>query len=84
MSFYVYLGGICPGVQSGNSLQYSCLENAVDRGVWWATVHGVTGSWAQLSTHIHAARRTSAKVRSEMCGSFFACPCYLEALLMWQ
>ena len=26
----------------GNTLQYSCLENAVDRGVWWATVHGVT------------------------------------------
>ena len=30
-----------PGVGNGNPLQYSCLENSMDRGVWWATVHGV-------------------------------------------
>ena len=82
MSFYVYLGGRSPGVGSGNPLQYSCLENALDRGVWWAAVHGVTGSRTQLSTHMHTAHRTSTKVGSEMCGSFFAYPCYLEALLM--
>ena len=29
-------------------LQYSCLENSVDRGAWWATVHGVTESWTWL------------------------------------
>ena len=29
---------------NGNSLQYSCLENSMDRGAWWATVHGVTKS----------------------------------------
>jgi len=28
-----------------NPLQYSCLENSMDRGAWWATVHGVTKSW---------------------------------------
>ena len=32
----------------GNSLQYSCLENPMDRGAWWATAHGVTKSQAQL------------------------------------
>ena len=32
----------------GNPLQYSCLENSMDRGVWQATVHGVTKSWTQL------------------------------------
>ena len=32
----------------GNPLQYSCLENPVDRGVWWATVHGVAKSQTQL------------------------------------
>ena len=32
-----------PGVGNGNSLQYSCLENSMDRGGWWDTVHGVTG-----------------------------------------
>ena len=29
-----------PGEGSGNSLQYSCLENPMDRGAWWAAVHG--------------------------------------------
>ena len=33
------------GEGNGNSLQYSCLENSMDRGAWWATVHGVTKSW---------------------------------------
>ena len=31
-----------PGEGNGNPLQYSCLENPMDRGVWWATVHGIT------------------------------------------
>ena len=30
-------------------LQYSCLENPMDRGAWWATVHGVAESWTRLS-----------------------------------
>ena len=30
------------GEGNGNSLQYSCMENPMDRGAWWATVHGVT------------------------------------------
>ena len=33
--------GISPGEGNGNPLQYSCLENSVDRGVWLAMVHGV-------------------------------------------
>ena len=43
--------GRAPGGGHGNPLQYSCLENAMDRGAWWATVHGVTKSQTQLSTH---------------------------------
>ena len=31
--------------ENGNPLQYSCLENPIDRGAWWATVHGVAKSW---------------------------------------
>ena len=31
-----------PGEGNGNPLQYSCLENSVDRGAWWVLVHGVT------------------------------------------
>ena len=33
--------GRCPGEGNGNPLQYSCLENPMDRGAWQATVHGV-------------------------------------------
>ena len=38
----------CPGVGNNNPLQYSCLENPMDRGAWWATVHGVAKSQTQL------------------------------------
>ena len=41
--------GRSPGEGNGNPLQYSCLENPMDRGTWWATIHGVTNSWTQLS-----------------------------------
>ena len=33
--------GRSPGERNGYPLQYSCLKNSMDRGVWWATVHGV-------------------------------------------
>ena len=36
------------GEGNGNSLQYSCLENPVDRGAWWAAVHGVAESRTRL------------------------------------
>ena len=36
---------ISPGEGNGNPLQYSCLENSMDRGVWWAIVHGIAKSW---------------------------------------
>ena len=41
---YIYVGK-----GHGNPLQYSCLENPMDRGAWWAIVHWVTKSWTQLS-----------------------------------
>ena len=41
--------GRSPGGRHGNPLQYSCLENPMDRGAWWATVHGVTNSQTRLS-----------------------------------
>ena len=46
--------GRYPGRGHGNSLQYSCPENPMDKAAWWATVHRVTKSWTQwkqLSTH---------------------------------
>ena len=41
--------GRAPGGEHGNPLQYSRLENLMDRGAWRATVHGVSQSWTQLS-----------------------------------
>ena len=38
-----------PGEGNGNPLQYSCLENPMDGGAWWATVHGVAKSRTRLS-----------------------------------
>ena len=48
--------GRFPEREHGNPLQYSCLENPMDRRAWWATVHKVARNWTQLkrlSMHIH-------------------------------
>ena len=37
--------GRFPGGEHGNALQYSCLENPMDRGAWWAILHRITKSW---------------------------------------
>ena len=41
--------GRYPGERNGNTLQYSCLGNPMDKGIWWATVHVVAKSWTKLS-----------------------------------
>ena len=38
----------CPGEGNGSPLQYSCLGNPMDRGAWWATVHGVIKNYTGL------------------------------------
>ena len=53
------------GEGNGTPLQYSCLENPMDRGTWQASVHGVAKSWAQLSDftftfHFHALEKEMA------------------------
>ena len=52
--------GRSPGEENGNSFQYSCLENPMDWGAWWATVHGVSKSWTWqwLSMHGMVWKRT--------------------------
>ena len=50
---------------NGTPLQYSCLENPIDGGAWWAAVHGVAKSWARLSDftfafHFHALEKEMA------------------------
>ena len=41
--------GRSPGEGNGSPLQYSCPENSIDRGAWWAIVHGITKSRIQLN-----------------------------------
>ena len=41
--------GKSPGEGNGNPLQYSCLENPMDGGAWWTTVHRLVESWTRLS-----------------------------------
>ena len=56
--------GRAAGGGNDNTLQYSCLENSMHRGAWWATVHGVSKSQTQLSmcvclcTHAHVHTHT--------------------------
>ena len=54
--------GRSPGVGTGNPLQYSCLENFMDKTAWWATVHGVKRSQTQLSTSEGSYRRSFGNI----------------------
>ena len=48
-----------PEGEHGNPLQYSCLENPMDRGAWWATVHGDAQSdTTGVTAHTHARKET--------------------------
>ena len=66
MSFkYVSLSYTLTGEGNGTPLQYSCLENPMDGGAWWAAVHGVAKSQARLSDftltfHFHALEKEMA------------------------
>ena len=67
--------GRFPGEGNGNPLQYSCLKNSMDRGAWWATVHGSQRVRHDLATkrqqHIYQEPFLSMSVSSHVI------PCYL-------
>ena len=61
--------GRSPGEGNGKPCQYSCLENPMDRGVWWAIVHGVAKSQTRLNhQHTHTPLTKSAIKSGELCG----------------
>ena len=61
----LYSPDVYHGEGNGTPLQYSCLENLMDRGAWWAAVHGVVKNWTGLSDftftfHCHALEKEMA------------------------
>ena len=61
-----------PGKGNGNPLQYSCLENSMDRGAWWAPVHGVSNSRAWLSNQHTHPKNTGLVANWSKCWHRFA------------
>ena len=65
-TLWIYLGiALQIGEGNGTPLQYSCLENPMDRGAWQAAIHGVAKSWTRLSDfpftfHFHALKKEMA------------------------
>ena len=49
----IHGSGKSSGEKNGQPFQYSCLENSMNRGAWWATVRGVAKSRAWLATNTH-------------------------------
>ena len=56
--------GRSPGGGHGNPLQYSCLENPMDRGAWWATIHKVTKNQTQLKGQYEHMHTLLKKIKS--------------------
>ena len=73
--------GRSPGEGNGNPLQYSCLENPMDGGAWWATVHGVTKSQTRLSDFTPAHKYTHTHTHTHTVGKKGKSVCYLILLL---
>ena len=59
-----------PGKENGNPFQYSCLENSMDRGAWWAIVHEVIESdmTEQFNTHTHTHTHTHTLIDIKVMG----------------
>ena len=54
---------IFPGEENGNPLQHSCLGNPMDRGAWWATVHGVATVGHNLMTKLPTTKMCSFQLK---------------------
>ena len=67
--------GRSPGEGHGNALQYSCLENPMDKGDWQARVQRVTNSWTRLSdyTRTHTHTRIVLLLKDLQVADFLAC-----------
>ena len=75
-----------PGGRCGSPLQGSCLENPMDRGAWWATVHGVSKSWTEATSHTHTHTHTHTALFSKLFGHgshYFFFICYITSFKLY-
>ena len=63
--------GKSPGEGNDNPLQYSCLENSMDRGAWWAVVLGVTKNRTRLSDFHFLSKKSLPDLESQRCSYVF-------------
>ena len=78
--------GRSPGEGNGNPLQYSCLENPMDKRAWWAVVHMSTQSWTwlkQLSMHA-GTHSGSISSETQVASSSLLCHPYVWFSLLWS
>ena len=83
---FIFGLGRSPKEECGNPLQYSCLENPVDRGAWWATVHVDTKSqtWLkQLSAHTHTHTHILGCEMAPYCSFFIELYLLIYFWLCW-
>ena len=76
--------GQFPGGGNGNPLQYSCLGNPMDRGDWWATVHGVAESGTAEHTHTHTHTHTGTHIDVDFRAHPESELMYLISLVAWS
>ena len=75
--------GRFPEVGNGNPLQYSCLENSMDRGDWQATVHDVTDSdMSEYTSHTHTHTHTHSQEKTR--AGYFKSPGKSLIMLLWE
>jgi len=72
------------GIGNGNTLQYSCLENSMDRGAWQDTVYGVTNSRTWLSTHARTLYKPVCSELVVMDVSILSHPSWPFSSLRWK
>ena len=79
--------GRTPGVGNGNPLQYSCLENSIARGAWWATIHGIAKSWTGLRGWAHwlkiAVRKSYSKIPTLGASDLISDKEEADTLILW-
>ena len=79
-----------PGVRNGNPPQYSYLENSMDRGAWWATVHGIpvrcdnTRAWIHSHTHTHSEKLINRVIEYTKLSTFGKKVCIAKTQSSWN